>query len=668
MTIVDTIQKNRNGIIDALKIGLLVLCIYSILLLPASEIIGSNEPLYRQEQSLSSQTPFKADEFIFYWSPIDPLYIQAGQHRNWYYTFGYSDNNDRSDQAWGNVRVANLNQDDLEPYGIYGGLSFYAESFIWDEGCIAIGSYDENNHVELWMLNGHIINNIVPDKIVNITGHRGDEPVGPELVKVTSPVKLWEGTLSKYGGILLNTSDIGLYGGTVKVKSTGQISVQTFTVTGGYIDWNGNGIPDPLDTDPENNNDEEVAHGIDTAWFANGLSDDAIWSWFGTDLVAFIHRDLCISAYDQNTVVHIEDLSDGDDTTTVSLNTWENYIHAAEYVAGYCDNDNDNNAGAEFNNLNISEPEDYEIMQKAIDSGNFEADWVHIKSNNPITIVAGLFDNNLHTQVFGQIGMRYYIPVPTGLEITGLHPNTHFSVDWDYSTAYDVHSVPLAPGETVQYKTMLSRSQSNNYVMEAAWCRIIATKPIRVQIWQANDDNAFDMAQLATYHEWLDYTPLDTEWHLHLHHRGIVYITAMEEGETHVGWTGDHLEGQPMHDYLDQYETFRIVIDEYEDYDGDGNDDVDADNEEELEKNGAGVYISIEADKDVQCLVRYAADYSCEPQDAAMILTHKPTIHSSTSDPITLIPPFIACLLVADVSLVVVTGISPLSSLLRRRK
>lgn len=661
LSVAKQIIRHSKTLLDFATIALVIVSAYVIILLPGTKIAAADFALASDEFAGPGKSPFVNDEFIFYWSAIDPLFSDSPARRNWYYVHGYSDANNREDRAWGNYRVANLDLE--EDYPEYIGASFYGESMIWDEGAIAISSYDANNEVEVWLMDGHLINDIVPDKYVNITGIIDDRPVGPEIIRVDSPTLLWKGALGKWEGKILYTSDdLALYDGTLRVKSSGRISILETTVTDGYIDWNGNGIADPLDTDPENADDSEVAHGIDTAWFANGLSDDAMWSFYGSEFFGFVHRDLVIAAYDDNTQVTVTDMSDGDDNFKVTLDSWENYVYGASHVSTQNNGDNDNTAGDDLNGLDINDPDDMAIIESAIDHGhNFEADFVHLKSSHPVTLIGGLFDNNLHSVIYGQLGRRFNVPVPTGLQITAEEPET--SVDIIFKDHSVHHEVRLEnAGDTYQITAPFSRSQSNNFVMEAAWARIDSQHPIRVEVWQANDDNAFDMTQEPDMREGVAY-PLAQSWSLHLHHRAIVYITSLVDNNK-VGWSGDFLEGSSNSFTLGQYETRRIIVDEYEDYDGDGDNDILPDNQEELEKMGAGFKLWLKGSDELMVKVRYGADYSCEPQDANMVLSYRPILYDANLSPVYILPPITAIFLAMDVAVTAAFGFGPMVSFL----
>jgi hypothetical protein len=665
----------------------IMLMLFGTLLLPSTHVPSHQKGLIEevtQDIKTSTYTPFVNNEFIFYWSPIDPLYDQADteQQNPWGIENGVNNDNN------------NGQTDDEERRGI----SFYGDSWISDEGAIAIGSYDDDNEITVTLLKGHRFtqyfrdnypenntihnsewevflpdtnNNGKPDRDPSCAMIDLDDPAraplnSPDLDKVENVV-LWSGTLGKYQGLLrYTTRDWWIWDGTIKVESTGRVTVQKMTVTDGYIDKNCNGIPDLHDDlDPDDNNgDYEVAHGVDTEWFANGMSDDAIWSFYGDEFFGFVHRDLMIASYDDDNNIKITDMSDGDDTMDITLDVWENFQWVSTFVEDtWCGGDDagDNNELDYWryfdidwtNKTEAQEAMNSDLISRAVDSGNFEADWVHVKADKPVTLYGGLWDNNYHTQAYGFLGSRYYVPMSAAITITGLEKEAHVELDFDDTSLGD-DEFTIAPGEQITIRSMAPRPFSNNYVAEVDWLKIISDWPIRVEIWMANDDNAFDETQISTFEEGYDFYPAQEKWDLAIHHRAIIYIVALSD-DTFVGWDGTWLDNQPSGANLDKYEIYRIVVDSNEDYNGDERDDTEPDNQDELES--VIQMIHVHADKEVLLMIRYARDYSCEPQDSDIVLSHKPTFQrTTTGDPFWMLPAILAVLMAVDVGIVIVGG------------
>ncbi len=668
----------------------IMLMLFGTLLLPSSHVMMHDTGLveeFSDDKKTSTYTPFVNNEYIFYWSPIDPLYDQADTEQQcpWGIENGVNDDN-------------NNGQTDDE---YRRGITFYGDSWISDEGAIAIGSYDDNNYITVTLLHGHnfteyFINDYPANTLRNSEGEvmlpDGDndgkpdrdpdcdvidlmDPArapqnSPDLMEVENMV-LWQGTLGKYEGIIkYTTRDWWIWDGVIKVESTGRVTVQKMTVTDGYIDKNDNGIPDLADDCDDggaSSGDDEVAHGVDTEWFANGLSDDAIWSFYGDEFFGFVHRDLMIASYDDDNHIEIIDVSDGDDSAEIVLDDWENYQWASTFVLDTWCGGNDAGDNNELdgnwynfggnvdwdNRTQAEEAMNSDFIGRAVDSGNFEADWVVVKADKPVTLYGGMWDNNFHTQVYGFLASRYYVPMSAAITITGLESEAHIEIDFDDTSVGD-DEITLEKGEQFTIKSMAAGPFSNNYVGECNWVRIISDWPIRVELWMANDDNAFDETQISTFKEGYDYITAQQQWDLAIHHRAIVYIIALED-DTFVGWDGTWLDDQPSSATLDAYEIYRIVVDSNEDYNGDENDDTEPDNEDELESVIQMMHVN--ADKDVLLQIRYARDYSCEPQDMDIVLSNKLTFQKSvTGDPFWLLPPILSVLLAADIGTVAVGG------------
>jgi hypothetical protein len=665
----------------------IMLMLFGTLLLPSTHVISHDKGLIEEiseDVKTSTYTPFVNNEFIFYWSPIDPLYDQADTEQQCPWGIENGVNNDDN----------NGQTDDEDRRGI----TFYGDSWISDEGAIAIGSYDANNQITVTLEKGHRFtqyfmdnypdnntihssdwevfladenNNGKPDRDLNCEKIDLYDPAraplnSPDLIKTENEV-LWTGTLGKYQGIIkYTTRDWQLWDGVIKVESTGRVTVQKMTVTDGYIDKNCNGIPDLHDDlDPnDNNGDYEVAHGVNTEWFANGLSDDAIWSFYGDEFFGFVHRDLMIASYDDDNHITIIDKSDGDDSQEVTLDVWENFQWVSTFVEDtWCGGDDagDNNELDYYRYFDIDwsnftqakEAMNSNLIKRAIDSGNFESDWVVVKADKPVTIYGGIWDNNFHTQVYGFLGSRYYVPMSAAITITGLEKEAHVEIDFDDTSVGD-DEFSVQPGEQVTICSMSPTPFSNNYIAEVQWVRIISDWPIRVELWMANDDNAFDETQISTFEEGFDYYPAQEKWDLAIHHRCLVYIIALED-DTFVGWDGTWLDNQPSGANLGKYEIYRIVVDSNEDYNGDERDDTEPDNQDELES--VIQMMHVHSDKDVLLEVRYARDYSCEPQDMDIVLSTKPSFQrTTTGDPFWLLPPILSALFAIDIGIVAVGG------------
>jgi len=554
------------------------------------------------------------------------------------------------------------------------------------------------------------------------------EPFSPWITRADNEV-LWHGTLGQYQGrILYTTTDLNLYDGAVEITSTGRITVERTTMTDGYRDLDCNGIADPAD-DWNGQDCDNPGHFIDTMWFTNELSDDSIWSFYGSEFFGFVHRDLMIASYEDNNHIVIKDLTansltvdtngdgildndgrggtpthgavpitglqvpykgynytldrdrfNGDDSCEITLNAWENWMHAANFVnyaygeneGGYTTNGDQwglkcgdffddpackgpvmDETQLEWKNI----PKALDVlksdrMAQVIDSNNFESDWVYIKADRPVTIYGGLWDNNHHTQVYGQLGMRYYVPVQRAITISSISLTAHVNIKWDDTPQENVY-VTIEPKKQQTVKTWRSQSHSHNNVAGVRWARIVSDEPIKVDLWVENDDNAFDGTTVATFKPGGDYYPADDTWSVPLHHCCVVYITALED-KTTVGWTGEWLKGGTKGCVMSQYQTYRVVYDENECYNDMGDDDTMPDNREEMDAMTRMMYIN--ANRDVLVQVDYISDYSCEPQDSDILLSTSPTFSIANSQGPWMLPSVMAGVMAVDVGLVCAGG------------
>ena len=88
----DKAKSNENGapgikemVISYLIVFSIMLMLFGSLLLPSTHIIAHDQSLvdeFVDDVQTSTYTPFVNNEFIFYWSPIDPLYDQADTEQN----------------------------------------------------------------------------------------------------------------------------------------------------------------------------------------------------------------------------------------------------------------------------------------------------------------------------------------------------------------------------------------------------------------------------------------------------------------------------------------------------------------------------------------------------------------------------------------------------------
>ncbi|MEX2689604.1 MAG: hypothetical protein Q6351_004700 [Candidatus Njordarchaeum guaymaensis] len=145
-------------------------------------------------------------------------------------------------------------------------------------------------------------------------------------------------------------------------------------------------------------------------------SDDAFYSYFGTDIVLWVPRDLFITAYFNDTEVTVTDLSEGDDSFQFTLNSGEVWFHGMGDTRTYFSSypysyyDNNENSGPSF----------------------FENDIVRVKANKPITIVGGYISNDFFGMIKGYEYKKYVFPFFSRFNIVPLYNDTNVNVTLKY--------------------------------------------------------------------------------------------------------------------------------------------------------------------------------------------------------------------------------------------
>ncbi|MHA1695579.1 MAG: FG-GAP-like repeat-containing protein [Candidatus Helarchaeota archaeon] len=158
----------------------------------------------------------------------------------------------------------------------------------------------------------------------------------------------------------------------------------------------------------------------------DSLSDDAIYSAYGTDLLLWIPRDCWIAAYQPHTKVTITDINtdgDNDDSKTLMLGTgsnwWKNIVWNTTrdplvYTA------NRSTPGNYYDYTPYGDPSGDDYLNPNI----FDNDIVHIQANSSITVIAGRPANDYQTEVYGKNQMQFYFPIMVRFRVTATDDNT----------------------------------------------------------------------------------------------------------------------------------------------------------------------------------------------------------------------------------------------------
>lgn len=170
-------------------------------------------------------------------------------------------------------------------------------------------------------------------------------------------------------------------------------------------------------------------------------TEDEVYSFKGKEFFTLVQKNLWITSYNNSNLITIQDLSDGDDNHSITLN--------------------------KGGNINYTD---------------LDGDLVYINSTSDVTIVAGYEDDNVITAVFGENNKDYYTPIFGVMYIVGMYNNTIVNV------------TDLDGGQGSWYGTM-DKSQIKEFDFgvnvqigngpEFEWGEIHSDKPILVLIQAA---------------------------------------------------------------------------------------------------------------------------------------------------------------------------------------
>ncbi|MGQ4891053.1 MAG: hypothetical protein ACP6IP_01055 [Candidatus Njordarchaeia archaeon] len=149
---------------------------------------------------------------------------------------------------------------------------------------------------------------------------------------------------------------------------------------------------------------QQTTYGVD------GSSDDDFYTYFGTELVTWVPRDLFITAYFNDTHVKVIDLSDGDDSFDFTLNDGEIWFHGSGDVR------------------TSSQYYRYDTSENLGNPSFFENDIVKIVSDKPITIIGGFLTNDMWGIIKGLNNKKFVFPYFGRFSIGALEDNTQVNV------------------------------------------------------------------------------------------------------------------------------------------------------------------------------------------------------------------------------------------------
>ncbi len=154
----------------------------------------------------------------------------------------------------------------------------------------------------------------------------------------------------------------------------------------------------------------DIGSVYSNSYGADHTSDDDFYSYFGTELITWVPRDMFISAYYNNTHVKVIDLSDGDDTFDLTLNFGDVWFHGA----------GDTRTTTSYYY--------YDTTETPGSPSFFENDIVKIIADKPVTIIAGLIADNTLGIIKGLDNKKFVFPYLNKFTIAALEDNTEFNV------------------------------------------------------------------------------------------------------------------------------------------------------------------------------------------------------------------------------------------------
>ena len=192
----------------------------------------------------------------------------------------------------------------------------------------------------------------------------------------------------------------------------------------------------------------------------DSISDDAIFSAYGTDLILWVPRDLYITAFAPTEVqiIDMDDDGDSDDSKTIILGDptesngyylgWNTSMNPLMYTS---DQYNSHYPAGDFsgddnNNQDI-----------------FDNDVVRIIANADISIIGGYCANDYHTEVKGQNEMIFHFPILYRFQIVATEDNTEVYFQ-NLSVAGEKLRPYIETNDITGYRTDFNNYQDRYYL------------------------------------------------------------------------------------------------------------------------------------------------------------------------------------------------------------
>jgi hypothetical protein len=367
-----------------------------------------------------------------------------------------------------------------------------------NQSFLQLFSYEKDTEVKIELLNGEAMNaqfdayNCVWTCDANMKVYRFDSQntASADREKICDLSPYQSLRIPTISWVLnINGESCHFLGGVVRITSNYPISVMHHTL-------NGDCAPS-YDT-------EACEHGV--TW----LGQDGVYSFYGKKLFTWIPGDVWISALEGETKVQVIDVSDHSGDATFTLGAFESWCWHRDSVYGQC---------------------------------GFDNSLVLITADKPVSVVAGIEDDNVCAQVFGKDQTDFLFPCFAKVMVQA-PIDLHLKLE-DLEGDEGSFEGDMKAGEvrTFDFKVLYTCLETPSY----QWARLRSTAPIYVYtIANSNwsDTNRGEMMGSEEYIQVYNHVnvpypsgsvpyPVSTEFDLPIMSRAYVVLLNLEQ-ENHV--------------------------------------------------------------------------------------------------------------------------------------
>lgn len=403
-------------------------------------------------------------------------------------------------------------------------------------------------------------------------------------------------------------------GGVLRITSNYPISLMHHTMSGECANQN---------------DDEACEHGV--TW--NG--QDGVYSFYGKKIFTWIPADVWISALEGETKVNVIDVSDHSGDATFTLGTFETWASNRDSICGQY---------------------------------GYDDSLVLISADKPVSVVAGIEDDNACTQVFGKDQTDFLFPC-FGKVMVQAPEKTHIKLE-DREGNEGSFEGDMAAGEIRMFdlKVVYTCCESPSY----QWARLRSTAPVYVytiadSVW---DDRypqykgniaAEEIVQIyqkvnVPYPSGSVPYPLSTSFQIPIKSRAYVVLTNMGE-ENNVKVEFSLVDSVYYQSKVEPYGTRMWEISESVPSDTRQGLDINLDGAAEqgikVSDIRNGTVLKVSAEKPVMVLLKYNRDEMYEAESMDLIPGIAPPSPRGIPTPQASIVAMASILMAADITLVV---------------